>query len=76
MSVSHPQLLTTVTVDGLGTPGLKSILSLVVPDQRSGKVYFSHPSIFLILVICNMVIAAAKQLICLIAITAGFPVLA
>uniref|UniRef100_A0A0E0M0C4 Chorismate-utilising enzyme C-terminal domain-containing protein n=1 Tax=Oryza punctata TaxID=4537 RepID=A0A0E0M0C4_ORYPU len=37
------QVVTTVTVDEL-TPGLKSILSFAVPDQRSGKfeVQYSH----------------------------------
>ncbi|KAM0888955.1 hypothetical protein ACQ4PT_028021 [Festuca glaucescens] len=39
---SESDFLTTVTVDGLGTPGLKSILSLVVPDQRSGKLDFQY----------------------------------
>ena len=32
------QVHTTVTIDELATPGLKSIISFVVPDQRSGKV--------------------------------------
>jgi voltage-dependent anion channel protein 2 len=40
---SESDLLTTVTVDEFGTPGLKSILSLVVPDQRSGKVFLGSP---------------------------------
>ncbi|AQK96318.1 porin1 [Zea mays] len=36
------QLLTTITVDEFGTPGLKSIINLVVPDQRSGKLEFQY----------------------------------
>ncbi|KAL5223472.1 hypothetical protein ABZP36_010111 [Zizania latifolia] len=36
MIVLFDHIITTVTVDEL-TPGLKSILSFVVPDQRSGK---------------------------------------
>uniref|UniRef100_A0A0D9YB37 Uncharacterized protein n=1 Tax=Oryza glumipatula TaxID=40148 RepID=A0A0D9YB37_9ORYZ len=39
---SESDLLTTVTVDEFGTPGLKSILSLVVPDQRSGKLELQY----------------------------------
>nr|CAD1824224.1 unnamed protein product [Ananas comosus var. bracteatus] len=35
---SDSNLFTTVTVDELATPGLKTIFSFVVPDQRSGKV--------------------------------------
>lgn len=35
------QLVTTITVDG-AAPGLKTILSFKVPDQRSGKVTISY----------------------------------
>lgn len=42
------QVVTTVTVDEL-TPGLKSILSFAVPDQRSGKVICSCATLLLIL---------------------------
>jgi voltage-dependent anion channel protein 2 len=39
---SDSDLLTTVTVDEFGTPALKSILNLVVPDQRSGKLELQY----------------------------------
>jgi len=39
---SESDLLTTITVDEFGTPGLKSIINLVVPDQRSGKLEFQY----------------------------------
>ncbi|XP_038978990.1 mitochondrial outer membrane protein porin 1-like [Phoenix dactylifera] len=39
---SDSNLLTTVTVDELATPGLKTIFSFVVPDQRSGKVELQY----------------------------------
>ncbi|XP_010925058.1 mitochondrial outer membrane protein porin 1 isoform X2 [Elaeis guineensis] len=39
---SESNLLTTVTVDELATPGLKTIFSFVVPDQRSGKVELQY----------------------------------
>lgn len=32
------QLLTTVTVDELATPGLRSIFNFIIPDQQLGKV--------------------------------------
>lgn len=32
------QLLTTVTVDELATPGLRSIFNFITPDQQLGKV--------------------------------------
>ncbi|KAL6599305.1 hypothetical protein ACP70R_045799 [Stipagrostis hirtigluma subsp. patula] len=34
---SDSNVITTVTVDEVATPGLKTILSFAVPDQRSGK---------------------------------------
>jgi len=34
---SGSNVITTVTVDEIATPGLKTILSFAVPDQRSGK---------------------------------------
>nr|CAD1833910.1 unnamed protein product [Ananas comosus var. bracteatus] len=39
---SDSNLLTTVTIDELATPGLKTIFSFVVPDQRSGKVELQY----------------------------------
>ncbi|XP_008786741.1 mitochondrial outer membrane protein porin 1-like [Phoenix dactylifera] len=39
---SDSNLSTTVTVDELATPGLKTIFSFVVPDQRSGKVELQY----------------------------------
>ncbi|XP_072979334.1 mitochondrial outer membrane porin-like [Typha angustifolia] len=39
---SESNFLTTVTVDELGTPGLKTIFSFIVPDQRSGKVELQY----------------------------------
>ncbi|XP_020087982.1 mitochondrial outer membrane protein porin 1-like [Ananas comosus] len=39
---SDANLLTTVTVDELATPGLRTIFSFVVPDQRSGKVELQY----------------------------------
>ncbi|KAJ6813691.1 mitochondrial outer membrane protein porin 1-like [Iris pallida] len=39
---SDSSVLTTVTVDELATPGLKTIISFVVPDQRSGKVELQY----------------------------------
>ena len=39
---SDSNLLTTVTIDELATPGLKSIISFVVPDQKSGKVELQY----------------------------------
>ncbi|OAY65386.1 mitochondrial outer membrane protein porin 1-like [Ananas comosus] len=39
---SDSSLLATVTIDELATPGLKSIFSFVVPDQRSGKVELQY----------------------------------
>ncbi|XP_020242614.1 mitochondrial outer membrane protein porin 1-like [Asparagus officinalis] len=39
---SESNLLTTVTIDELATPGLKSIISFVVPDQKSGKVELQY----------------------------------
>uniref|UniRef100_A0A6V7QPW0 Uncharacterized protein n=1 Tax=Ananas comosus var. bracteatus TaxID=296719 RepID=A0A6V7QPW0_ANACO len=41
---SDANLLTTVTVDELATPGLRTIFSFVVPDQRSGSSRFSSSS--------------------------------
>ncbi|XP_066385246.1 mitochondrial outer membrane protein porin 1-like [Miscanthus floridulus] len=35
-------IITTVTVDEIATPGLTTILSFVVPDQRSGKVELQY----------------------------------
>ncbi|KAK3133164.1 hypothetical protein QOZ80_6AG0533200 [Eleusine coracana subsp. coracana] len=34
---SNSNVITTVTVNQIATPGLKTILSFAVPDQRSGK---------------------------------------
>ncbi|TVU09294.1 hypothetical protein EJB05_42757 [Eragrostis curvula] len=34
---SSSNVITTVTIDEVATPGLKTILSFAVPDQRSGK---------------------------------------
>ncbi|XP_020572767.1 mitochondrial outer membrane protein porin 1-like [Phalaenopsis equestris] len=39
---SNSTLLTTFTVDELSTPGLKSILSFVVPDPKSGKIELQY----------------------------------
>ncbi|EHA8587924.1 Mitochondrial outer membrane protein porin 1 [Cocos nucifera] len=39
---SDSNLSTTVVVDELGTPGLKTIFSFVLPDQRSGKVELQY----------------------------------
>ncbi|XP_008808420.2 mitochondrial outer membrane protein porin 1-like [Phoenix dactylifera] len=39
---SESNLLTTVTVVELATPGLKTIFSFVVPEQRSGKVELQY----------------------------------
>lgn len=39
---SDSTLLTTFTVDELGTPGLKSILSFAVPDPKSGKIELQY----------------------------------
>ncbi|XP_072966365.1 mitochondrial outer membrane protein porin 1 [Typha angustifolia] len=39
---SDSNLLTTVTIDELATPGLKTIFSFVVPDQKSGKVELQY----------------------------------
>ncbi|CAL9128176.1 unnamed protein product [Musa textilis] len=39
---SDSNVTTTVTVDELATPGLKTIFSFVIPDQRSGKVELQY----------------------------------
>ncbi|WOK91319.1 mitochondrial outer membrane protein porin 1-like [Canna indica] len=39
---SNSNVTTTVTVDELATPGLKTIFSFVIPDQRSGKVELQY----------------------------------
>ncbi|KAL6846318.1 hypothetical protein ACP4OV_023766 [Aristida adscensionis] len=39
---SDSNVLTTVTVNEIATPGLKTILSFAVPDQRSGKVELQY----------------------------------
>lgn len=39
---SDSSLLTTITVDELATPGLKSILSFVIPDSKSGKIELQY----------------------------------
>ncbi|KAK8930487.1 Mitochondrial outer membrane porin [Platanthera zijinensis] len=39
---SESNVLTTVTLDDFGTPGLKAIISTVLPDQRSGKVELQY----------------------------------
>jgi len=41
-ATSESKLLTTVTFDQLATPGLKTILSFVAPDQRSGKIELQY----------------------------------
>ncbi|XP_042401812.1 mitochondrial outer membrane protein porin 1-like isoform X2 [Zingiber officinale] len=41
-ATSDSTLLTTVTVDELATPGLRSILSFVIPNQQSGKVELQY----------------------------------
>ncbi|KAJ0988062.1 hypothetical protein J5N97_006418 [Dioscorea zingiberensis] len=41
-TTSDANVFTTVTVDELGTPGLKTILSFIVPDQKSGKVELQY----------------------------------
>lgn len=41
-ATSNANLFTTVTIDELATPGLKSIFSFVVPDQKSGKVELQY----------------------------------
>lgn len=39
---SSSNVFTTVTIDEIATPGLKSIISFVVPDQKSGKVELQY----------------------------------
>ncbi|KAG0448136.1 hypothetical protein HPP92_027986 [Vanilla planifolia] len=39
---SESNVLTTFTIDDLGTPGLKTIVGFVLPDQRSGKVELQY----------------------------------
>ncbi|PKA57314.1 Mitochondrial outer membrane protein porin 1 [Apostasia shenzhenica] len=39
---SNSNVFTTFTLDELGTPGLKTILSFVVPDQKSGKIELQY----------------------------------
>ncbi|KAG0495177.1 hypothetical protein HPP92_006171 [Vanilla planifolia] len=39
---SESNVLTTFTIDDLGTPGLKTIIGFVLPDQRSGKVELQY----------------------------------
>ncbi|WOL00334.1 mitochondrial outer membrane protein porin 1-like [Canna indica] len=39
---SDSNVTTTVTVDELATPGLKTLISFVVPDQTSGKVELQY----------------------------------
>ncbi|KAG0490638.1 hypothetical protein HPP92_007501 [Vanilla planifolia] len=39
---SESNVSTTFTFDELGTPGLKTILSFVVPDQKSGKIELQY----------------------------------
>ncbi|PKA46816.1 Mitochondrial outer membrane protein porin 1 [Apostasia shenzhenica] len=39
---SDSSVLTTVTVDELATPGLKSVLTFAVPDPKSGKVELQY----------------------------------
>ncbi|XP_073006780.1 mitochondrial outer membrane protein porin 1-like [Typha latifolia] len=39
---SDSNLLTTITVNELATPGLKTIFSFAVPDQKSGKVELQY----------------------------------
>lgn len=39
---SESNVLTTFTIDDFGTPGLKTILSCVLPDTRSCKVELQH----------------------------------
>ncbi|KAL0920885.1 hypothetical protein M5K25_007900 [Dendrobium thyrsiflorum] len=39
---SESNVLTTFTIDELGTPGLKTIISFVLPDQKSGKVELQY----------------------------------
>ncbi|KAJ6794681.1 mitochondrial outer membrane protein porin 1-like [Iris pallida] len=39
---SNSNVNTTVTIDELATPGLKTIISFVVPDQKSGKVELQY----------------------------------
>ncbi|KAH7657405.1 Ribosomal protein S6 protein [Dioscorea alata] len=41
-TTSDANVCTTVTVDEFATPGLKGILSFVVPDQKSGKVELQY----------------------------------
>lgn len=41
-AISDSTLLTTFTVDELGTSGLKAILSFVVPDPKSGKIELQY----------------------------------
>ncbi|XP_020596736.1 mitochondrial outer membrane porin-like isoform X2 [Phalaenopsis equestris] len=39
---SESNVLTTFTIDELGTPDLKTIISFVLPDQKSGKVELQY----------------------------------
>ncbi|THU59094.1 hypothetical protein C4D60_Mb03t21370 [Musa balbisiana] len=39
---SDSNVTTTITIDELASPGLKTIFSFVVPDQRSGKVEIQY----------------------------------
>ncbi|PKA50954.1 Mitochondrial outer membrane porin [Apostasia shenzhenica] len=39
---SESNVLATFTIDELGAPGLKSIFSFVVPDQKSGKIELQY----------------------------------
>ncbi|KAJ6814692.1 mitochondrial outer membrane protein porin 1-like [Iris pallida] len=39
---SNSNVFTTVTIDELATPGLKTIISFVVPDQKSAKVELQY----------------------------------
>ncbi|WOL09036.1 mitochondrial outer membrane protein porin 1 [Canna indica] len=41
-ATSESNLLTTVTVDELAVPGLRSIFSFILPDHRSGKVELQY----------------------------------
>lgn len=39
---SDSSLLTTITVDELATPGLKSIVNFIIPDPKSGKIELQY----------------------------------
>ncbi|CAL9061114.1 unnamed protein product [Musa banksii] len=41
-ATSDSKLLTTVTVDELATPGLRSIFNFIIPDQQLGKVELQY----------------------------------